>query len=86
MGHSLPLLDQGGPYLASSKPPAMFAGQSDSSYSFLEAGRGSLTHAHTHTPVTISKSDIRQSSQLMSACKVKKNDELIAVLLPPVRS
>ena len=76
----------------SSKPPATFAGQSYSSYSFLEAGRGSLTpahthtHTHTHTQVTVSKTDIRQGSQLMSTCKVKKNDELIAVLLPPVRS
>lgn len=86
MGHSLPWLDEGSPYLAGSKPPSVFAGLSDSSYSFLGAGGGNLTHRHTHPLVTVSNSDIRQSSQLMSTYKVKKNDELIAVLLPSVRS
>lgn len=38
------------------------------------------------TVETVSKFDIRQSSQLMSTSKAKKNDELTTVLLPPMRS
>ena len=48
------------------------------------AGAVLLTPTDTHTLVTVktvSSSDVRQSSQLMTTSKVQKNDELIGVVV-----